>query len=57
MGLLQNISLRFAEPYNSVGYTSEMRTSQLSRMLNRYVGEGGMSIYYGVPIGNLTPTS
>lgn len=57
MGLLQNISLRFAEPYNSVGFTSEMRTSQLSRMLNRYVGEGDMTIYYGVPIGNLTPTS
>lgn len=57
MGLLQNISLRFAEPYNSVGYTSQMRTSQLSRMLNRYVGEGEMSIYYGVPIGNLAPTA
>jgi len=60
MGLLQNISLRNAEPYARIGDTSELRTSQLSRSLNKFIGGDGddrNNIYYGIPIGNVHPTA
>jgi hypothetical protein len=54
MGLLQNISLKNAEPYKRLGDTSEMQVQILVRSRNRYCNDN-YSKYYGVPIGYGSP--
>lgn len=55
MGLLQNISLKNAEPYDRIGDTSEMWVQTLVWSMNKYVGAGGISQKSGVPDGYTNP--
>jgi hypothetical protein len=55
MALLQNISLKNAQPFDRLGDTGEFWPSQLSWSLNRYVSFAGFSQYYGMPVGYGSP--
>lgn len=55
MGLLQNISLKYAEPVDRMGDTSEMWPQQLSWQMNKYINQAGMSQKSGVPDGYSAP--
>jgi hypothetical protein len=57
MGLLQNISLKNAEPIDRTGDTSEFWPSQLNWALNKYVGYAGIDQKSGVPNGYSPPYS
>lgn len=55
MGLLQNISLKYAEPVDRTGDTSEMWMQQLSWQMNKYLNVAGLSKKSGVPDGYSNP--
>jgi hypothetical protein len=57
MGLLQNISLRNAEPYDRLGDTSEMWVQTLVWSKNKYFGTAYLNQKSGTPDGFTTPYS
>ena len=57
MGLLQNISLKYAEPYDRTGDTSEFWPPQLNWGMNKYVNIAGLSQKSGIPDGYCPPYS
>jgi len=57
MGLLQNISIKNAEPIDRTGDTSEFWPSQLMWQMNKYINDAGISQKSGVPDGYSPPYS
>jgi hypothetical protein len=57
MGLLQNISIKNAEPVDRTGDTSEFWPSQLAWQMNKYVGWASLDNKTGVPEGYSPPYS
>jgi hypothetical protein len=57
MGLLQNISLKNAEPYDRIGDTTEMWVQQLMWSKNKYFNEAYFNQKTGTPDGFAPPYS